>query len=208
VTKPEPKYPKLPIMSARQQRGIVDECFFERRHFLRQLFQSLPNVLLVFGSATRDAFIRAMQAHFVEGDPQVGEDPQRLLARTITLRYGKAPDGSELRSRILFVPHASGNPSAFAAVRKKVIAVLAFEARAGRLQLEPDGHLRRPLGDCTFCDNALYRIGDCNYREQLVPLSRSAKAAGAVHAADSDNMSERVVQEELLDRLLSQSERG
>lgn len=203
ITKPDPAMPRLPVMTRDQQRGIVSECFVERRYFLRQLFQSLPRVLLVFSAATRDAFIGAMSGHFVEGSPQVGEDLEVLLNRRIVLRYG-ATASTELRARVLFVPHASGNAEAFAAVRAKVVAALVEEAQAGRLKLEPDGHLRRPIGGCTFCDNALYRIGACDYAQQLVPL-----AGGPEHGLEAglaqapSEVRERRAQERLLRDFLS-----
>jgi cytosine/adenosine deaminase-related metal-dependent hydrolase len=204
ITKPDPALPRLPVMSPQQQRGIVQECFVERRYFLRQLFQSLPSVLLVFSAATRDAFIRAMSGHFSEGAPQVGEDLERLLDRRIVLRYGEV-GGRTLRARVLFIPHASGNAAAFAAVRKKAVAALVAEANAGELVLQPDGHLRRPAGGCTFCDNALYRIGPCDYEQQLAllagPLEESAQP-GQEPAPDA--LRERRVQETLLSDFLAQ----
>ena len=205
ITRPDARNKSLPVMTTEQQRGIVDECFVERRHFLRQLFQSLPRVLLVFGAATRDAMIRAMDGKFTEGKPQVGEDLEELLGRKVVLRYGATPRGTELTARVLFIPHASGNPDAFAAMASKVVAALTEEARAGRLTREPaTGHLRRPEGDCTFCDNALYKIGNCDYRAELVPL------AGPLEESASDGaepapaaVRERKVQESLLDRFLA-----
>jgi cytosine/adenosine deaminase-related metal-dependent hydrolase len=203
ITRPDRKYRSLPVMTEPQRRGIVAECFFERKYFLRQLMQSLPHVLLVFGSATRDAFVRAMGKNFVEGAPQLGEDLATLLARRIILRYGVTQKGEELTARVLFVPHASGNPTEFAAVRDRVVACLVEEARQGRLELDAaTGHLRRPAGDCAFCGNALYRIGPCEYRAQLVPL------AGGVEETFSDGsplppeVRERAVQERLLDQFM------
>lgn len=211
ITSPDPALPSLPVMAPEQRRGIVNECFVERRYFLRQLFQSLPRVLLVFSAATRDAFLRAMAGHFTEGAPEVGEALEELLARRIVLRYGKTSDGVELAARVLFVPHASGNAGAFEAVRAKVVAALAEEASAGRLELDAaSGHLRRPRGGCTFCDNALYRIGPCDYREQLVPLAGpleesddGAEAGTEVRPELRPELRERRAQEHLLDRFLA-----
>lgn len=205
VTRPDPDEPTLPVMKPAQQRGIVQECFVERRHFLRQLFQSLPQVLMVFSAATRDAFIRVMKDHFIEGDPKVGEGLETLLQRKIVLRYGALPNGKDLTARVLFVPHASGNPQAFKATRKLVVAALVSEVKAQRLDLGEDGHLRRPIGGCTFCDNALYRIGECDYRNQLVPLTANDNAAhrrAAAAPAKIDALQERATQEALLARFL------
>jgi cytosine/adenosine deaminase-related metal-dependent hydrolase len=171
ITKPDSKLPSLPYMSEEQQEGIVLECFFERRHFLRQLFQSLPSVLLVFGAATRDAVIGVLDGRFVQGDPRVGESAKYLIERKIVLEYGHVGDQA-LRARVLFVPHASGNPGGFAALRAKVVAALSEEVEAGTLDLDPaTGHLRRAHGACSFCDNALYRIGNCGYAAGLQPLA-------------------------------------
>ena len=69
-------------------------------------------------------------------------------------------------------PHASGNPQEFAVARAKVVAALAAEVDAQHLALDPaSGHLRRSAGACTFCDNALYTIGPCDYKDQLVALA-------------------------------------
>ncbi|HET8933907.1 MAG TPA: amidohydrolase family protein [Polyangiales bacterium] len=202
ITRPDPDDPTLPVMKPAQQRGIVQECFVERRHFLRQLFQSLPQVLLVFSAATRDAFIRAMKDHFIEGKPKIGEDIGELLQRKIVLRYGALPNGEDLTARVLFVPHASGNPHAFKATRQKVVDALVSEVKAKRLGLGEDGHLRRPIGGCTFCDNALYRIGQCDYREQLVPLAVNDNAVHLRAARDIDPLQERATQEALLERFV------
>lgn len=201
ITRLDPEDPSLPVMTLAQQRGIVQECFFERRHFLRQLFQSLPRVLLVFGAATRDAFIRAMEGHFVEGDPQVGEDLSKLLDRRITLKFGEFR-GRALQARVLFVPHASGNAAGFAAVQAKVIAALVQEAHAGRLERAGDGHLRRPEGGCMFCSNALYHIGKCDYVDQLRPLNAPLGQEEAGEAIPME-LRERAAQTALLDAFLS-----
>jgi hypothetical protein len=205
-------------MTADQRDGIVDECFTRRRYFLRQLFHSLPRVLLVFGGATRDAVVAAMAGHFTAGAPRAGEDLDALLARRVVLRYGELPGGHELAARVIFVPHASGNPDGFAAARARVIAALHEEVTAGALALDArSGHLARTIGACAFCDNALYRIGACEYADQLVPLARPPAApgteestedstehggeagAGARAAAERAIVRERAAQDALLD---------
>lgn len=172
ITQPDPAQPGLPVMTPAQRDGIVDECFVKRRHFLRQLLHSLPSVLLVFGGATRDAVIAAMAGQFTAGAPQVGEDLDALLARRVVLRYGALPGGRVLAARVIFVPHASGNPDGFAAARARVIAALHDEVTGGALALDArSGHLTRTVGACAFCDNALYKIAACDYADQLVPLA-------------------------------------
>jgi hypothetical protein len=197
ITQPDPARPGLPVMTRDQRDGIVDECFTRRRYFLRQLFHSLPRVLLVFGGATRDAMVSAMAGHFTAGAPQLGEDLDALLARRVVLRYGELPGGHELAARVIFVPHASGNPDGFAVARAKVIAALHEEVDGGALALDAaSGHLVRSVGACAFCDNALYRIAACDYASQLVPLAQppvapaseprpARQAAGARKASEA-----------------------
>jgi hypothetical protein len=209
LTEVDPADQGMPVMSGPVVEGIVHECFQQRRYFLRQLFQSLPAVLLVFSGTTRDAFIRAMEHSFIEGDPKVGEAIPDLLARKIVVRYGKTSDGRELTARVIFTPHATGDPQAFAAQRQKVIDILAEEASAGRITLNPNtGHLGRPPGGCVFCKNALYQIGPCEYEQELVPLApgtvvpppaSTAQAASAQEAI----LSERAEQARLLERFVA-----
>ena len=217
ITRADPKQPDLPVMTEAQRDGIVDECFSKRRYFLRQLFHSLPRVLLVFGGATRDAVIHAMAGHFTAGAPKVGEDLDALLARRVVLRYGQAPGGKELAARVIFVPHASGNPEGFAAARAKVVAAMHEEVAAGRLALdEKSGHLARTIGACAFCDNALYRIGRCDYADQLVPLAHPPGPGpggeeGAEEGTDDARgqiLRERAAQEALLEAWTAESQTG
>ncbi|MGH8884667.1 MAG: amidohydrolase family protein [Egibacteraceae bacterium] len=172
VVKPDPRNPELPVMGQERMRGIVRECFHERRYFLRQLFQSLPVVLLVFSESTGREFIAAMKGRFTAGEPQPGEQLEDLLPRPIRLGYGRTADGEPLTARVVFLPHASANPEEFERFKGPVIEVLAEEVAAGRLVLNPEtGHLARPRGGCVFCANDLYRIGPCDYADQLRPLA-------------------------------------
>jgi hypothetical protein len=209
LTEADPADSGMPVMSGPVVEGIVHECFQKRRYFLRQLFQSLPAVLLVFSETTGNAFITAMEHNFIEGDPKIGEAIPDLLARKIVLRYGKTTGGRELTARVIFAPHATGDPQAFAAQRVKVIDILAEEARAGRIALNPDtGHLGRPPGGCLFCKNALYQIGPCEYEKELVPLAPGTvvpPAGSTVHAAAAQAgiLSEKAEQARLLERFVA-----
>jgi cytosine/adenosine deaminase-related metal-dependent hydrolase len=203
ITQPAPAMPSLPVMQPAQRAGIVDECFVKRRYFLRQLFQSLPRVLLVFSGATRDAIATTMAGHFVEGEPHAGESLDALLDRRIVLRYGKAPGGAPLDARVLFVPHASGNPQEFAAARAKVVVALAAEVDAQHLALDPaSGHLRRSAGACTFCDNALYSIGPCDYKDQLVALAPREEATEDTPGDGAPPVPPQVLENRVQDALL------
>jgi len=206
LTQRDPKNPTMPVMSQKTVSGIVAECFDNRKYFLRQLFQSLPVVLLVFSETTANAFINAMAGNFIEGEPKPDEPIPELLGRTVRMRYGKAQDGEDLIARIIFAPHATGDPQAFAAQRQRVVAALAEEATAGRLALDSTtGHLRRPRGSCVFCGNALYRIGVCEYEATLRPLSRPPQVpAGEAIAATSPAhvLAEKSAQQRMLEDFL------
>jgi cytosine/adenosine deaminase-related metal-dependent hydrolase len=190
VDKKDPQNPEMPVMGTERMWGIVGECWHERRYFLRQLFQSLPVVVMVFSQTTSHAFITAMAGKFMERDQQTGElvkkDPQptekisELLKREIWLRYGTTSDGINLDARIIFSPHASAKPAEFEKFKATMIGILSEEVDAGRLVFnEQTGHLARPRGGCVFCTNALYRIGPCDYEKELRPLAtKDATAIG------------------------------
>ncbi|HKQ79627.1 MAG TPA: amidohydrolase family protein [Blastocatellia bacterium] len=163
---------KLPVMGLERMRGIVGECFHERRYFLRQLFQSLPVALFVFSVTTARPFITAMSGKFIKGDPQPGETLEALLSREIRLGYGATSDGEELSARVIFSPHASANQDEFLQFKERMAQILSEEVDAGRLVFnQQTGHLARPRGGCVFCGNALYRIGPCDYERELKPLA-------------------------------------
>ncbi len=172
VIKQDAKNPEMPIMGRERMQGIVRECFHDRKYFLRQLFQSLPAVLLVFSESTGREFITAMKGKFTAGAPQPGEKLEDLLTREIRLGYGTTADGDPLTARVIFLPHASANPAEFQKFKGPVVDILAQEVAAGRLGFNPaTGHLFRPRGGCVFCSNSMYRIGPCDYVEELRPLA-------------------------------------
>ena len=174
--------PPMPLMTHDEQRGIVGECFHDRKYFLRQLFQSLPAVLMVFSQSTTDAFLAEMQGRFTAGNPQPGDLIADLVRQEIRLKYGLRDDGTPLEARVIFSPHITGDPAHFAAARQRVLDQLIAEARAGRLQLNSaTGHLRRPAGSCVFC--TMLQIGPCDYQAELRPLSSLPVLAAAVVSA-------------------------
>ena len=160
--------PGLPAMTPDQRDGIVSECFHARRYLLRQLFQSLPAVILLLGQTPTDAFLTELGRLFTLGDARPGEPVAELLQREHRLRYGVLPDGSELDARVIFAPHATGDPEDFAPVRGQIVAQLTEEARAGRLVLQ-SGHLARTVGGCVLCP--LLEIGPCEYADELRPVT-------------------------------------
>jgi cytosine/adenosine deaminase-related metal-dependent hydrolase len=206
VVTPDPKNRELPVMGQERMRGIVHECFHDRRYFLRQLFQSLPVVLLVFSESTSREFITAMTGRFTAGGPRPGERLEDLLQREIRLGYGRTADGEPLAARVVFLPHASANPEQFERFKAPVIDVLVEEVTAGRLTFNPQtGHLARPRGGCVFCANDLYRIGPCDYVDELRPLASGeaeTPALAATGAPEGAVERENAAQERLLRQFL------
>lgn len=170
TTRPDPQDPNLPPMTNDERTGIVTECFRKRRYFLRQLFQSLPQVILVFSQNTADAFIGELKDRLTEG--VAPRDPlSELMTKPIRLVYGTLDDGTVLDARVIFSPHITGNPQQFAQARDHVVAQLVEQARNGRLQLNSaSGHLTRTRGACTFCP--MLEIGTCDYANEIVELTR------------------------------------
>jgi cytosine/adenosine deaminase-related metal-dependent hydrolase len=172
VTESQSDDGKLPLMGRERMRGIVGECFHERKYFLRQLFQSLPVVLFVFSSTTAREFIAAMNGRFTKGNPQPNETLDALLSREIRLGYGATSDGVDLSARVIFSPHASAKQDEFQLFKERMVNILSEEVDAGRLGFnQQTGHLARPRGNCIFCSNSLYHILDCEYKAELTALA-------------------------------------
>jgi hypothetical protein len=172
LTARDKNFPEMPIMSKATVTGVVSECFHMRRYFLRQLFQSFPSILIVLSRATADAFLAAMGPNLRGEVPKPRDSASIWLDKKVFLDYGKAPGGRRLSARVIFAPHATGDPEHFQQMRDKVVKALVEEAHAGRIVLNrKTGHLHRSLGQCEFCTNSLYSIGTCDYLSELKPLS-------------------------------------
>lgn len=186
TTRPDPDDPRLPPMSEAERDGIVNECFKERKHLPRQLLQSLPAVILILGQSTANAFIAEFGDRFGVGAPEPSEPVAELVRREIRLRYGTLDTGSEVDARVIFAPHATGNPEDFAPTRDLIVEQLAAEAQAGGVRFRPDtGHLIRAGGACVFCP--MLGVGECDYTDELVALSPApGLAADAPVALASD----------------------
>ena len=160
---------RLPVMTGKQRDGIVRECFRSRKYFLRQLFQSLPNVILVFSQNTASTFVGELEQRFSAGSPKPTDTIDMLMSKTVILHYGDLPDGTELEAQVIFGPHPTGDPDTWAARKKDVIAQLVTAAQHGRLTFNPStSRLARPSGSCIFCTGL--GIGPCEYRAELKPL--------------------------------------
>ena len=183
TTKPDPKDPALPPMTEEERAGIVSECLRERKYFLRQLFQSLPAVLLIFSQSTANAFDEEMGDRFTVGKPEPREPLEELMKREVRLRFGDLSDGRTVDARVIYSPHITGNPDDFGPARARVIAQLVEEANAGRVRFNAaTGHLARPAGACVFCP--MLEIGPCDYAEELVPLSEAPQLTAASPVAE------------------------
>src|ERR1700754_3031827 len=133
VITPDHDDPGMPVMGRPRAKGIVGECFYERRYFLRQLVQSLPAVILVFSRTTAREFISALSNRFSLGDPKPEEALSALASREIRLRYGQLSDGTVLDARVIFMAHASANPQDFDAMLAHSIECLVEEVDNGNL---------------------------------------------------------------------------
>jgi hypothetical protein len=196
----DPADPTLPPMSVEERTGIVTECFRGRKYFLRQLFQSLPAVVLIFSQSTANAFNQELGERFNIDPPQPGESIASLMNRHVRLRFGELPDGSELDARVIYAPHITGNPQDFGPARARVVAQLVEEAEAGRLTFnEPTGHLGRPRGACVFCP--MLEIGPCDYEGELRPLTDAP--ALTADAPIADLLAEKEVKERMVEAALA-----
>jgi hypothetical protein len=195
TTKPDPKDPELPPMTEAERDGIVSECLRKRRYFLRQLFQSLPPVLLIFSQSTANAFNEEMRERFSAGTPEPREALTELMKREVRLKYGDLPDGRTLDARVIYSPHITGNPDEFGPARDRVVEQLVEEANAGRIGFnEATGHLARPAGACVFCP--MLEVGPCDYASELEPLSEAPQLTAG--SPVSDLQREKALQAELL----------
>jgi hypothetical protein len=175
-------YPDSLVMSGTEVKEIVQECFHGRKYFLRQLFQSLPSVIMVVGATTARPFITALQDYFIEGDPTPTEKVTELVKRKHVLKYGDLPDGTELTAQVIFSGHITGDPTTYKAVRGKILEHLENAANEGRLVYSANSkHLLRPKGACVFCP--MLEIGKCDYERELVPITNHP-----VLTADSSTM--------------------
>lgn len=164
------QFPDSLIMTGKEVKEIVQECFHTRKYFLRQLFQSLPKVIMVVGATTAKPFIAALQDRFIEGDPKLTDGIDDLIQRKHVLKYGDLPDGTALTARVIFSRHITGDPIHYKAVRAKIMEHLIDEAKTGNLVFNKNSnHLLRPQGACVFCP--MLEIGKCDYEKELKPLS-------------------------------------
>jgi hypothetical protein len=187
ITQKDPAVPDMPPMTVKEKDGIVQECFFKRKYFVRQLIQTLPKIILIFSQTTANAFISTFKEAFTEGHPAVNESIESLLKRKIVLRLGALPGGEVATARIIFAPHITGDPVKFKASKAKIIDQLEEEAKSKNIRLNSHtGHLMRPPGSCTLCPSM--QIGKCDYEHEIVSLTGNEKLypETAVHLLKAD----------------------
>jgi hypothetical protein len=178
ITKSDPAHPDMPPMTTNEKDGIVQECFFKRKYFIRQLIQSLPKVIMIFSQSSANAFISSFTGAFTEGNPAPKEPIEKLLERKIVLKLGTLPNGEVASARIVFAPHITGDPKKFKASKQKIIDQLVDEGRSKNIQLNvKTGHLVRPPGSCTLCPSM--EIGKCDYEKEIVSLKTRESLYGA-----------------------------
>jgi hypothetical protein len=198
LTGPTNGFPNELIMSGTEVKEIVQECFHNRKYFLRQLFQSLPRVIMVVGSTTAKPFITALKDRFIEGNPKTSEGLSELIKRKHILQYGELADGTLLTARVIFSGHITGDPATYAQYRDKVLEQMVEEAQVGNLVYNVNTrHLARPKGGCVFCP--MLEIGNCDYSSELSPLSEHP-------ALTADSPSIHIVDEKKAQYALMESE--
>jgi hypothetical protein len=199
TTKTDPNNPRLIPMTDAERQGIVAECFKKRRYFLRQLFQSLPKVILVFSQNTARAFLGELSGHFSSGNPRIDDDIASLMKETIILHFGDKSDGNPLDARVIFGPHPTGDPDAWREARPIVLESLIQTAKTDRLVYNSiTKRLARTEGNCTFC--TMLEIGPCGYEQELAPLATPPRLAAK---GMPTWFAEKPLQMEMLERFLA-----
>jgi len=149
-------------MDTETEVGITDECFKKRGFFLRQLEQSSPKVVILFGEPIMESFVENF------GDKFEGEAPKPSDT------YGKTLENNnylmnlnENRMRVIFSPHPTGARYwySYYDALNKIVDVLSDEYNNGYIAYDENlKHLKRSEGDCKFCKNDIFFIGECKYR--------------------------------------------
>jgi hypothetical protein len=149
-------------MSEDIEEGIIKECFITRQFFLRQFRQSSPAVVIIFSKKVMERFLQMFKDQFTNP----GYPDATVTYKTI-LDYKYIMNLSGRRVRVVFAPHPTGSLYWYLKFRaqEKIVDALEEEYDLGNLAYDaPSGHLKRTRGPCSFCDNSLFKIGNCHYR--------------------------------------------
>jgi hypothetical protein len=144
------------------ENGIVNECFHTRQFFLRQFRQSAPRVVIIFGKIVMIKFIEFFKNDFIKNKmPDITSSFSQILKKN---DYVLQLDGN--RIRIIFSPHPTGSIYWYIKynAKKKIIDTLVKEYKKGYIQFDKNSnHLKRSIGPCNFCNNPIFKIGECSY---------------------------------------------
>ncbi|MDD5156295.1 MAG: HEAT repeat domain-containing protein, partial [Candidatus Omnitrophica bacterium] len=143
--------------------GLIEACFKQRGYLKRQIVQSNPKVLIMFGQPIADAFIAEFKDDFIGSAPALGTRISDLIQQN-----NFAVKFNESRIRVIFSPHASGSAlynDPKLRCQERIVEALLEELGPGKLELDSrTKHLKRTEGPCHFCVNDLYQIEDgCMY---------------------------------------------
>ncbi len=173
TTRPVTNQPDIPPMTINERNGIVTECFVKRKYFVRQIFQSLPKVLMIVSNSTAWSFINEFKHLFVGNIPTT-HNTNELVEDSYYISFGQDSEGNELKCYVIFSPHISGNPTVYAAKRQKVLDHFVKAANDGFIGVNQNTkHLKRSKGSCIFCP--MLEIGGCDYEDELEPISDEIK---------------------------------
>jgi predicted flap endonuclease-1-like 5' DNA nuclease len=149
-------------MESDEEDGIVQECFHDRAYFRRQLKQSMPKVIILFGKAIMKAIVGFFGNDF---DQTNIPDPNQLFSTILqNNNYIMTIDGN--RIRVIFSPHPTGARSYYvnSGALDRIVEAMEEEYNAGNLQYDNAAkHLKRSKGSCQYCSNDLFIIGRCPY---------------------------------------------
>jgi len=149
-------------MEPDEEDGIVQECFHKRAYFRRQLTQSMPKVIILFGKPIMEAFVG-----FFENDFNQANIPDSNQSFTTILQnnnYIMTIDTN--RIRVIFSPHPTGARPYYinTGALDHIVEALKEEYNAGNLQYDDAiKHLKRSEGSCQYCSNDLFFVGYCPY---------------------------------------------
>lgn len=149
-------------MDTETEEGIIQECYHSRRFFLKQLIQSMPRVIMIFGKSVMRSFVKNFYNTFEEDNiPDTDETYSVILSKN---NYVMRISGE--RVRVIFSPHPTGARPWYIRLdaMAKIVDALSEEYQRGSLIYDEDiRHFKRTGGSCKFCDNDTFFIGRCNY---------------------------------------------
>ena len=150
-------------MDPETEEGIIEECFIKRTYFLRQLIQSMPKVVILFGKPILRAFVKRFHDAFEQDSiPDPDESYSAILSKNnYVMRIGGE------RIRVIFSPHPTGGGGRWYKeldALTRIVEALYQEYVNGNLTYDEDiKHFKRTKGSCKFCDNDTYFMQECKY---------------------------------------------